>query len=251
MKGTAPRIPEPRGPLPARLVGSGFMGVFRALKVFRPSRPIHPRGVRLTGHLAVDGSASSGIPWLDTAGSSPVEARLSRSVGLPGPLPDIIGLAVRIPSGDAHADLLLSSTGSSPLGRFVLVPRLNIARSRLTTMMPYRGARGPVLLAARTTGQRSTTPGRLPASLPAFRRRLAGRTWSMELSYARPLGPWIPFGTLTLTVDPDQDQEDLRFDPVRNPLPTASTYEWAAELRRGSYAVARSPRHNETPARIR
>ncbi|MBJ2119610.1 hypothetical protein I6N91_01290 [Arthrobacter sp. MSA 4-2] len=226
------------------------MEVFRALKVLRPSRPIHPGGVRLTGYLAVDGGASSGIPWLDTAGSTPVEARLSRSVGLPGPLPDIIGLAVRIPSGDAHADLLLSSTGSSPLGRFLLVPRLNIARSPLTTMMPYRGARGPVLLAARTTGQ-PTAPGRLPASLPAFRRRLKGHAWSMELSFARPLGPWIPFGTLTLTVDPDQGQEDLRFDPVRNPLPTASTYEWAAQLRRGSYAVARSPRHNETAERTR
>ncbi|TDK26767.1 hypothetical protein E2F48_06220 [Arthrobacter crusticola] len=234
------------------------MGAFRALKVLRPSRPIHPRGVRLTGYLAVDGGASSGIPWLDTAGSTPVEARLSRSVGLPGPLPDIIGLAVRIPSGDAYADLLLASTGSSPLGRFVLIPRLNIARSPLTTMMPYRGAQGPVLLAARTTGQRPTpdhsgrrTPARLPASLPAFRRRLAGRAWPMELSYASPLGPWIRFGTLTLTVDPDQGQEDLRFDPVRNPLPTASTYEWAAELRRGSYAVARSPRHNETDERTR
>ncbi|WP_159802649.1 hypothetical protein [Arthrobacter zhaoguopingii] len=223
------------------------MGVFRVLKVLRPSRPIHPRGVRLTGYLAVDGGASSGIPWLDTAGSTPVEARLSRSVGLPGPLPDIIGLAVRIPSGDAQADVLLASTGSSPVGRFVLVPRLNIARSPLTTMMPYRGARGPVLLAARSTGP----SGRLPATLTAFRRRLAGRPWSMELSYARPLGPWIPFGTLTLTVNPDQGQEDLRFDPVRNPLPTASAYEWAAALRRGSYAVARSPRHNETDKRTR
>jgi hypothetical protein len=209
------------------------------MKLVRPSRPIHPRGLRLSGLLEIDGTArGSGIPWLETAGSTPVEARLSRSVGLPGPLPDIIGLAVGIRAGASRADVLLSSTGGSPAGRFVLLPRRNVARTVLSTMMPYKGTQGPVLLAARTTGP----SGRLPASLPAFRRKLAGRPWTLELCYARPLGPWSPFGTLTLAVDADQDQEDLRFDPVLHPLPTARTYAWAAGLRRGSYAVARAPR---------
>ncbi|MHA7263655.1 hypothetical protein ACX80W_10685 [Arthrobacter sp. TMN-37] len=289
------------GRVAARVAGGGFAGVFRIMKILRPVRPIHPHGVRLGGTLTVDGSATSGIPWLDTAGSTPVQARLSRSVGLPGPLPDIVGLAVRIPSGDAVADVLLASTGSSPVGRFLLVPRRDIARSPLTTMMPYRGERGPVLLAARTTGpdapggpavgvpapgghasgtrtsggravgpripaagwlvsrrraggwaglrtparwrpggRNLRRPVRLPASLPAFRRTLGGGTWTMELCYARPLGPWLPFGTLTLALAPDQDRADLRFDPVLNPLPTAATYGWAAALRRRSYAVARA-----------
>jgi hypothetical protein len=209
------------------------------MKLIRPSRPIHPRGLRLSGSLEIVGTApGSGIPWLDTPRRAPVQARLSRSVGLPGPLPDIVGLAVKIASGEGPADVLFASTGRSPVGRFVLLPRRNAAGTLLSTMMPYQGATGPVLLAARTTGP----SGRLPASLPAFRRTLAGRPWTLELCHARPLGPWIPFGTLTLTLDAGQDQGDLRFDPVLHPLPTAQTYRWAAELRRGSYAVARAPR---------
>jgi hypothetical protein len=209
------------------------------MKLVRPSRPIHPHGLRLSGSLQRTGTApASGIPWLDATGRTPVEARLSRSAGLPGPLPDVVGLALKIPSDGSFSDVLLASTGSSPVGRFVLVPRRNVARTVLSTMMPYKGTSGPVLLAARTTAP----SGRLPAPLAAFRRKLAGDPWTLQLLHARPLGPWIPFGTLSLTVDADQDQEDLRFDPVLHPLPTAQTYGWAAALRRGSYAVARAPR---------
>ncbi|WP_026549944.1 hypothetical protein [Arthrobacter sp. Br18] len=223
-------------------VGHGFAGLFSAIKRVRPERPIHSRGLRLTGavEVAPPGTAS-GIAWIDTPGTSTVAARISRSVGLPDGLPDVVGLAFRIndwpDAADAGlpADVLLSSTGWSRAGRFVLLPRFRADRSPLTTIIPYRGPHGPVLIGARTLG-----PAPLPASLGAFGRTLGGEAWVLGLYHARPRGPWHQFGTMSLLLDL-QGKEDLRFDAVLNPLPGADTYGWTKRLREPSYAVARRP----------
>src|SRR5215217_4508967 len=137
--------PTPGGPVPrdvapgvSEAAGRAFAGLFRVLKVARPVRPIHPKGVGLTGELTRTGNAGSpsGLDWLDAPGTDSAEARFSRSVGLPSRLPDVLGLALRImPSdGGAHAtasdggasggaaDVLLSSTGWNLPGRFLLRP---------------------------------------------------------------------------------------------------------------------------------
>ncbi|MBG6217216.1 hypothetical protein IWX75_001670 [Arthrobacter sp. CAN_A6] len=238
--------------------GHGLTAIFRALKKVRPERPIHSRGLRLTGTVEVRPSAgASGISWVDTPGTSTVTARISRSVGLPDGLPDVVGLAFRLQGGpdalgagesDSRAlgrpdavgpsggDVLLSSTGWSRTGRFVLSPRLRADRAPLTTIIPYRGSEGPVLIGARALGSEA-----LPASLKGFERKLGGGTWTLGLYYAHPRGPWHQFGILSLCLDLLGEEEDSRFDAVLNPLPGAGTYDWARRLREPSYAVARQP----------
>jgi hypothetical protein len=210
-----------------------FAAGFGAVKALRPDRPIHPQGVLLTGTLAIDGG-SSGIPFLDTPSSTAVTARLSRSLGLPVGWPDIIGLAVRLPTHDGDADLLLASTGWRVPGRFALTVHATAGAARLTSLMPYRGERGPVLVGARTLGPDPGAPGR-------FRH---DATWNLALSWATPLGRWHRFGALRLipALGPDGGVRDtpLRFDPLVNPLPTAGTYEWTRGLREHSYRRARS-----------
>ncbi|VXC56674.1 conserved hypothetical protein [Arthrobacter sp. 9V] len=218
--------------------GSVFAAVFRAIKVVRPNRPNHPKGVHLVGTLERDGLAhrASGIPWLDTAGTNPVDARLSRSLGLPGSFPDIIGLAVRLTEQGNMCDMLLATTGATGLGRFILRFRRDAASAVFSTMMPYKSETGPVLIAARTVGGAA----KLPAEPRAFSSYLGQQTWTLELHHASPLGPWTRFGTLTLTLADTQGSETAeRFDPVLNPLPTAGTYDWTRRLREPSYAVAR------------
>ncbi|MFD1212152.1 hypothetical protein ACFQ36_08865 [Arthrobacter sp. GCM10027362] len=226
-------------PSASTIGGAGLRLVFRAAKVLRPLRPIHPGGISLTGlleRLPVP-APGSGISWLDTPGTVTVQARLSRSVGLPPALPDILGLALRIPAGSAYCDLLLASTGLSRPGRFLLVPRKSVSAAALTTLMPYKGGRGPVQLAARTL---APVTG-LPAAPDAFRRALAGRTWTLALYHAGPWGKWRRFGTLSLGLDPARADTGVRFDPVLHPLPGAEIYEWTRRLREPSYAVARLP----------
>lgn len=222
----------------SRAAGLVFAAAFKALKVLRPDRPIHPAGVALTGTIEKPpGNAGSGIRWIDAAGTAAVSARLSRSLGTPPGWPDILGLALRVTTETGPADVLLASTGMSWPGRLMLTVHRHASSSRLTSLMPYKGFRGPVLLAARPEAGGKT----LPAAPAAFRQALAGGTWSLGLYYARPAGRWIRFGTLLLALDPEYADLGTRFDPLRNTLPGAGTYGWAARLREPSYEAARRP----------
>ena len=216
----------------AEFAGRGFAAAFRAIKAVRPVRPIHPRGISLVGELTLTGAAgrasaglpaSSGISWLDDAGTRQLRGRFSRSVGLPESLPDILGLALRVASGasgasgsgviadgdigadgdsadvgDAHVgDVLFASTGWGVPGRFVLLPKLDVATARFTTLMPYKGGDGPVLLGLRTLSLPGRSTGRADTG-GNFKVSLATGAWTLALFYAKPAGRWVQAGVLHL-----------------------------------------------------
>ena len=220
-------------------VGAALAAGFKILKALRPKRPIHPAGVAFTGTIERrPGSVESGILWIDSPGTAAVSARLSRSIGLPSGWPDILGLALRITTESGPADVLLASTAMSWPGRLILTAHRYASKSKLTSLMPYKGPAGPVLLAARPEPSGKS----LPATPDTFRESLGAGTWSLGLYHARPTGPWTRFGTLLLDLDPGQADLNTRFDPLKRPLPGAGTYGWARRLREPSYQAARQPR---------
>lgn len=231
----------------AGVAGLGFALIFKALKVVRPERPIHPKGTLLTGELTKDGLGRdttdnpqrrepSGVPWIDSPGKHAVTARFSRSLGLPAPLPDILGLALRLEDDGGPADVLFATTGWSWPARFALLPRLDPSKATFTTLMPYKGARGPVLLGLTTASSGTATSGMAPGT------ERSADSWVLAMHYARPSGPWIRFATLSLRPAPDGGDTGLRFDPVLNPLESAGTYAWTRRLRAPAYGTARQPR---------
>ncbi|MBO0984640.1 hypothetical protein IOC53_12345 [Rathayibacter sp. SD072] len=203
-------------------------------------RPLHPRGVRLTGTLRpLDPRAASGLAWLDGV-TEPlqVRARLSRGAGLPALLPDVLGIALQLHDGDAtgrQVHLLFSSTGRCPFGRFVLRPRRRASGAFLSTLMPFRGEHGPVLLALKA----SSAP-ELPADLVEAARVLESESWRLRLLQAGPRGAWRPVADVVLGRAP-QDPVDpvLRSDPLLFAPPGDTTYAWTRVLRGPSYRAAR------------
>lgn len=284
------------------LAGQAFAAVFRAIKAVRPVRPIHPRGLSLVGELTRHGmedravvgmpGARSGISWLDTAGTDQVQARFSRSVGLPEALPDILGLALRIGAGagggagagdgagggiaatsdgaagggtaassdgeaagggtaasSQPADILFASTGWGFPARFLLLPKSDVGKAKFTTLMPYKGAAGPVLLGLRTLSLPPGATGRAETG-GDFKDALGTGEWVLALSFATPTRRWVHAGTLTLRAAPGPDDIPTRFDPLEHPLPGAGTYPWTRRLREYSYRAAREPARGK-PARRR
>lgn len=222
----------------ARFIGDVLRVAFVALQRVRSPRPIHRRGVTFSGHL-VWGTprTTAGIKWIDDppgAGRARVTARFSRSLGLPDQLPDVLGLAIRVETPAGHADIELASTGSAFPLRFALLPRWRPSRGVFTTLLPYRGEKGPVLLRARPLGPA------LPTDLPGIDGVLSADAWRLALSHARPGGRWHPFALLTLRTAGDLDQ--VRFDAGRHMLPGASAYPWVKAVRQPSYdAVQQRP----------
>jgi hypothetical protein len=159
---------------------------------------------------------------------------LSRAVGLPAGVPDILGLALTFgePDGPRH-DLLLATTGLGHVTRFVLRPKQDPFDATYTCLFPYAAPHGPVVLAAeplqRTRPEAAISPSIDPARPLTFR-----------MLAATPGGQWQEFGQLELT-DRASDERDLllRFDPMLNPLPGLGWYPALTRLREPAYAAAR------------
>lgn len=219
------QVPEPatgRGPAlanhAAAVAGGILAGAARRLARARSApKPLHPVGDVVTGTLTRTGSTGSGVPWLDLPGADEVTIRLSRAVGLPDAVPDIHGLALRVPHRGGHADVLLANTGLGLITRFVLMPCRDIRSRPLTSLLPYLGPFGPLLLGARPT---SEDPMRF------------------ELLWSHWLSPWVRFADLWIdsVTGPDQD---ISFDPIANPVPGLEHYEWVRRLRSPAYRSAR------------
>jgi hypothetical protein len=235
--------------LPARGVGVVLGALVGALRRVRSPRPIHPVGLVLEGSIEPSPARSgerSGIDWIDETPSGRVEARLSRGIGVPVPVPDIWGLAVRQRRGASDPDggpvsgdvLLATVAGLGVPGRFLPIVRLSPWGAPFATVMPYRSADGPVVVAARTV---SGAPA--SATTAGQARELGRRPWVLQLLWATPRGRWRVFATLELTA-PDGavvDRPDVRFDPVLRPPTGARTYGWTRVLREPSYRAARRP----------
>ena len=209
----------------ATIAGRALAGLFFLIGKCRASsrKALHPRGEVRHGLVRRQGcSWRTRVTWLDDAGSDRVLLRFSRSVGLPKPFPDVLGLAMRIPlDGDGHGDLLLATTGAGGLGRFLLRP----ARHRgavYSCLIPYQAPMGPLLLAA------------LPIDDDGFQ---------FELVCARLRGAWSSFGWLDVLPASDRGRDaPVSFDPVLNVVPGLDSYTWAAQLRRFAYAASRRAR---------
>jgi hypothetical protein len=167
---------------PLRSAGTA---AFRLASRVRGERAIHARGRTLTGTLTVPGGAGAGVALLDAPGTYEVLLRVSRSAGLPLPLPDVLGLAVRVLDAHGpgeHQDLLLDSALPQPLLRRLPFPRRDHLGTLYCSLLPYDVAGTRQLLGARAL-HGSATLDHLPDEL------------DLALLLATPHGGWRPWGT--------------------------------------------------------
>jgi hypothetical protein len=221
--------------VPGAALGLVF-GTFARLR--RADKPLHPHGSLFTGTLERHGlTPPVGVAWIDDPGTDQVAVRLSRSLGLPTPLPDVHGLTLRVPIGESHADLLFATTGTGRISRYIFSPSVQPSARAYTTLLPYRAATGPLLLAAFPTD---------PLAI------------GFRLACASAQGPWRSFGRLQIAVDQHAASTEgieqlgpdptVSFDPVLNQLPGLPPYAWVASLREGAYVAARRARGSTSEA---
>ena len=187
--------------------------VIRAASKVRGQRVIHPRGRTYSGRLVIPGGASYGASLLDEPGSYDVLVRRSRSAGLPAPLPDIHGLAVRVLDcygPGQHQDWLVDSTSPAPLLRRLPLPRFT--PSLYSSLLPYDVGGVKLLLGARAV------------------------EGGYALLVATPHGPWAEVGEVTVG-DVVQGGRQVRFDPWTTGA-GITPVGLVQELRRGAYPAA-------------
>ncbi|MFI6868615.1 phosphodiesterase [Nocardia sp. NPDC050406] len=212
--------------IPDRIVS----GVFEAAARARRDRVFHPAGVPLTGALhAVDG----GYKQLLGSTDRPVLARISKGIGTPLGLPDVLGLAVRVL--DRHEkpwDLVLATTGTGSWSRFVIQPVQGWSQARYGSLMAYRFDGGPAewIFAEPDAGQ-PDSPSLAGLSAYAKTHRLG-----FTLKASTRGGPMRTLAEITIA-EPEIGEQAAPgfFDPVRNhppevellPRVVATVREWA------------------------
>ncbi|TDB94810.1 DUF1990 family protein [Actinomadura sp. 7K534] len=203
----------------ARVAATAFTRTFVLATRLRGDRPLHPEGLVFDATLNLNGTSRYwGVPFLDDTAEVQGLARLSRAVGLPVALPDILGLALRWPQADtgdgSTAELLLATTGHSVLGRRLLRPMSRWSPAFYGSLLAYRVGDRRVLLGA--VGRREPA---VPARLDALAHAADERALQFDLVVATEFGRWERFGELRLTGPARGDDEHpMRFNPARHPI---------------------------------
>jgi hypothetical protein len=189
---------------PLQTVAGGLFGAVSALRGRK--RSLHPHGVAFTAALRVDEGAP--LP----AGRHDAVVRLSRGVGLPQPLPDVLGVAIKayLPAGEQ--DLLLATSLDGPVLHHLLVPTAGFTARPFSSSLPFASNGALFVVGALPEAAAAAPPGNDLERAVALigRRGLAYRLVSASLT-----GRWGP-PWARLTPDrrlPDADAERLRFNP--------------------------------------
>jgi hypothetical protein len=221
---------------------------FSLLAGLRRRRPLHPTGAGYRGWLALDDDGPA-VPVLGSGQAQPALVRFSRAAGLPEPLPDALGVAVKLP--DAHGpgsdqDLLLTSSIDRPLLRRLLFPATSFLRGAFSSALPYElGGQRVVLLLVPVLPDGGRTPhgvgGRSGGALAELDAAVVAGL-RFQLRTAGSLGPSLPLATLTIAGPlPAEQTRQLRFSPWTTG-PGIRPHGWLNLLRDTAYRASQRGR---------
>ncbi len=166
--------------------------------------------------LRIDGAAIAppGSALLSTPAEHRAVVRFSRSVGLPRPLPDLLGMSIRVIDayGDGrHQDLLLVTSADLPVVHHLFLPAGDVQQRPYSSSLPYRAGGRAFLI-----GTRPVPASPRPGGGDEFDRlERAARTGRLrfELVIAPVFGRFARVGELHIDARLPDDIDALRFSP--------------------------------------
>jgi hypothetical protein len=204
--------PRPSVPAPLATATGAFWGALSRLRGGR--RSLHPIGIGFEARLVVgDVGPEVGVPLFDSPGSHRALVRFSRGAGLPEPLPDILGIALRVLDAHgpgAHQDFLLATSSGAPVVHHALLPARSFFGRTFSSILTYSMGGSPYVVGARS---RSDAPHDGDAGLGGVAMAAARGALAYDVAIARPLGRFAPVARVEVGERlPDDESERLRFN---------------------------------------
>ncbi len=210
------------------------LGVLAAL---RRGKPVHPKGAVYDARLLISGSPSAPpATLLQEPREHRAIVRFSRSVGWPEPLPDLLGMSIRVLDAygpGEHQDLMLISSIDLPVLHHIFVPVRDAWQAPYSSSLPYRAGDARFLI-----GVLPRLAGPRPSGTTEFDRLDAAARddrLSFDLAVARVEGRFQPMGQIRLNGRLSPDLDALRF----NPWNTGGNLEPAGWLQAARYQAYR------------
>jgi hypothetical protein len=138
--------------------------VLAAIAAVRGAKAVHPHGVVYEARLRIAGSAEapSAAELLRSPGEHLAIVRFSRALGLPRPLPDLLGLAPRVVDAygpGRHQDVLATSSVDLPVLHHGFVPAADVQHRSYSSSLPYTAGGRRFLLGVVPVPRRRGRPG--------------------------------------------------------------------------------------------
>jgi hypothetical protein len=123
--------------------GYAVGALFAGLAAARHAKGLHPEGPAFSARVRIDGApvAPAGSTFLSRPGQYEAILRFSRALGLPKPLPDLLGAGLRAfdaYGAGVHQDLLLTSTVDRPVLRRIFLPARSFGARPYGSGVSYR-----------------------------------------------------------------------------------------------------------------
>lgn len=187
-----------------------------ALGALRGGRPVHPQGAVYEAELVISGDVGplAGTELFGRTGSCTALLRFSRSLGLPRPLPDLLGVAVRIPDAygpGRHQDLLAVTSIDAPVLHHLFVPARDVQQRPYSSSLRYRAGGATFLFGVLPRPQSPRPDG----GDELDRLAAAARTGALvfDLAVAGVWGRFRPVAELRLGRRLPPEAEAVRFNP--------------------------------------
>lgn len=121
----------------------------------RAGKAVHPHGVTYRARFCVDGTvqAPSGSELLSRRAEWPALVRFSRSVGVPRPLPDLLGMSIRVLGAygeERHQDFLMVTSVDLPVLHHIFLPARDLQQRPYSSSLPYESGGRTFLVGARS-----------------------------------------------------------------------------------------------------
>ena len=182
----------------------------------RRGKAVHPHGVVYSARLRVTGSerAPRESSLLSDAREHRALVRFSRSLGLPRPLPDLLGMSIRVLDayGEGHhQDFLLVTSADLPVVRHLFLPASDVQQRAYTSALSYRAGRELFLVGALPDPDSPKPGGRDELD----RLRAAAATGRLRFSLAVASGGngFHPVAQLLIGAPLPESLDALRFSP--------------------------------------
>jgi hypothetical protein len=198
------------------LAGFTVGGVLAGIAGLRRGKAVHPHGAVYEAQLVVpspDGELGR-TELFGRAESRPALVRFSRSLGLPRPLPDLLGMSVRVLDAygaGRHQDFLMVSSVDAPVAHHLFVPAGDVQQRPYSSSLRYRAGERTFLVG---TVPRPESP-RFEDGNELERLAAAAATGQLvfDLAVAEVWGRFRPVAELRVGDPLPPEADALRFNP--------------------------------------
>jgi hypothetical protein len=190
-----------------------------AVAALRRGKPVHPHGAVYAASLHVLGApaAPSAAELLATPGEHAAIVRFSRSIGLPRPLPDLLGMSIRVLhayGSGRHQDFLLVTSVDLPVLHHVFVPAGDVQQRPYSSSLPYCAGGETFLIG---TLPRAASPRPTGSDeMNRLRRAAATGRLAFDLAVAPLRGRFRTVAGLHIGAALPRDADALRFSPFNS-----------------------------------